>query len=56
MDKAGGGDNPEGATDTRVGNSSRASDCRLVMGDSAAALIAAAVMAIAGRGLMRRVR
>jgi hypothetical protein len=34
VDKAGGGDNPEGATDTRVGNSSRASGCRLGMGDS----------------------
>ena len=37
VDKAGGGDNPEGATDTRVGNSSRASGGRLGMGDSAAA-------------------
>ena len=43
VDKAGGGDNPEGVTDTRVGNSSRASGGRLGMGDSAAALIAAAV-------------
>jgi hypothetical protein len=37
VDKAGGGDNPEGATDTRVGNSSRALGGRLGMGDSAAA-------------------
>jgi hypothetical protein len=37
VDKAGGGDNPEGATDTRVGNSSRTSGGRLGMGDSAAA-------------------
>ena len=37
MDKAGGGDNPEGATDTRVGNSSQAADGRLGMGDSVAA-------------------
>ena len=37
MDKAGGGDNPEGATDTRVGNSSRAAGGRLGMGDSVAA-------------------